>query len=122
MPAAQRLALAAVIVGLVIGLLVLGAAWAAGRRHKTLFWMGGTAWGILLSWLILTDCIRPIGHGPLGDIALTIYFGGLVIWPVGLAWGQPRWWLRWLLAQLVMLLTLAPAFLVAIVSALCSFT
>ncbi len=114
-----RLALASVLAGGAMGGIVWLAAVAAGRTVRLPYWLGGTGWGILTAGLLLTDCLHHIGSGPVSEAAFPLYFGGLLAWPVALAWRQPRWLMRWLLAQAALLLTLGPAFLVAVAAALC---
>lgn len=110
--------------GAIVGLLVLLAALAGGQaRRKGTFGLGGVAWGTLMAWLVLTDCTHThIGGGRLSDIALPLFFGGIIAWPVAMAWRQPNWFWRWLAAQLIVVLTVVPMYLLAVVSALCNFT
>jgi hypothetical protein len=120
--AAAKLALMSILIGGVLGLLVLGAAAAAGRPRKLPFWLGGTAWGVVAIMLVMTDCVHPgLGPGKVAGVAFPIYFAGLVGFPVAMVWGQRPWLLRWFLAQVVLLVSIAPAFLAAVVSALCTF-
>lgn len=116
------LALASLAVGAVMGLLVLAAAAAAGRPKKLLPWLIGSAWGVLYAGLLLTDCLARRGPGPLSEAAFPIYYTGLFAWPAALAWGRPKWGLRWLYAQMIMLLTAIPAFVTAVAAALCNLT
>lgn len=116
----QRLALVSLGLGAVMGLLVLAAAAAAGRPKKVAPWLTGTAWGIVSTGLLLTDCLSSGGPGPVSEAAFPIFYGGVVAWPILLVWGRPRWLLRWLFAQLIMVLTAGPAFLAAVAAALCS--
>ncbi len=122
MTTTQRLALLSLTVGAVMGLLVLAAAAAAGREKKLIHGLAGTAWGALASGLLLTDCLAAGGPGPISEAAFPLYYGGVIIWPIVLVWGQPRWGLRWLGAQLLLLLTALPAFVVAVASAYCTLT
>jgi hypothetical protein len=110
--------------GAIIGVLVLLAAAAAGKgERKWHFGLGGTAWGFALAWMALADCPGPgATPGQMSNIAFPVLLGGLVIWPVVMAWGQPRWFWRWLAAQLVVALALAPAFVLGVLVALCNFT
>lgn len=122
MGAAPKMAMLSLIIGVVLGLLVLGAAAAAGRPRKLPFWLAGTAWGVLATALVLTDCLRPgLAPGKVSGLAFPLYFAGVVGFPVALVWGQRPWLLRWVLAQVILLVTVPPAFLAAVVSALCSF-
>lgn len=115
-----RLALASLVVGAILGLLVLAAAAAAGATKKWIHWLAGTAWGVLSSGLLLTDCLHGRGPGPVSAASFPIFYAGVLLWPGVLAWRQPRWGLRWLYAQLIMLLTAIPAFLVAVAAAFCT--
>lgn len=126
MPVSLRLALGAIILGALMGWLVVGAAWVAGRRtHRSWTWLGGFVWGAFATAMILSDCMRKSpGPGPLSDAALPLVVFGVIGWPLFLAylsWPAERWWLRWIAAQVVMLLNLAPVFLAGIVAVLCSF-
>jgi|GEM_PF-2796429 len=119
-----RLAMAIVLLGGIIGLMVLAAAAVAGRQRKVPYWLAGTGWGMVVTGLSLADCLIGSGRGPsfISDMAVPLFFGGVLVWPVALSWKHPRWALRWLAAQGVMLLTVAPAFIAAVGGALCSFT
>ncbi|HWI64257.1 MAG TPA: hypothetical protein VNT75_20655 [Symbiobacteriaceae bacterium] len=121
MPATARLALLSLLIGGVQGLLVLGAAAAAGRPRKLPYWLAGTAWGLLTTGMLLSDCAGPnLGPSAFARAGYPVFFAGLAGFPVALVWGQRPWVLRWLLAQVVLLVSIAPAFLAAVVSALCS--
>ena len=123
MPPTQRLALASFILGGILGLLVLGAAAATGNRHRMRYWLGGTVWGILSIGLVLTDCLRPAtGYGPASEAAFPLFFAGVLGFPAALVWGQKPWGLRWVYAQLIMLVALAPGFMAIVAAALCAFT
>jgi hypothetical protein len=122
MPVEQRLAVAALVIGGIFGALVLAAAWGTGHPRKVPFWLAGTAWGILSGVLVLTDCLHSGGPGPVSNAAFPIYIAGLLGFPVAMAWRQPQWYLRWIFAQLILLLSLLPAFAAVVASALCSFT
>lgn len=118
----QRLALISLALGALMGLLVLAAAAAAGRTRRVVPWLIGTAWGVLCTGLLLTDCLSGRGPGPASEAAFPAYYGGVIAWPAALVWGRPRPALRWLFAQLVMLLTAGPAFLAAVAAAFCALT
>ncbi|HYF94535.1 MAG TPA: hypothetical protein VD969_20140 [Symbiobacteriaceae bacterium] len=124
MPVAARLALLALVIGGILGLLVLGAAAAAGRQKRLPFWLAGTAWGLLTAGMMLSDCAAGAGMGPgaLSRSAFPVFFAGLAGFPVAVIWGQKPWLLKWFLAQLILLVAIAPAFFTAVISALCSFT
>lgn len=117
-----RLAIESILFGAVLGLLVLAAAAAAGRTRKLPFWLSGTAWGIITSGLALSDCLHKAGSGPVSDAAFPVFFGGLLLFPVLLVWRQPYWFLRWILAQSVLVLCIGPAFLVAVIGAMCTLS
>jgi len=117
-----RLAILSVVIGGIMGLLVLAAAMAAGHTRKLPFWLAGSAWGALTVGLLLTDCLHMRGPGPVSEAAFPVFFAGVAAWPVVLVWGQPHWMWRWLYAQLILLVTLGPAFLVAVLAAMCTFT
>lgn len=123
MPTTQRLALAVIIIGGLQGLLVFAAAWAAGREKKMPYLGMGFAWGVLTAMMMLSDCLRtPQGPSRVFDLAVPIYFAGLIGFPASMVWKRKPWVTRWLFAQLIMLPTLAPAFATAVAAALCSFT
>lgn len=118
----QRLALLSLAVGAIMGLFVLAAAAAAGQPKRWVHWLAGTVWGVLSTGMLLTDCLHGNGPGPVSDAAFPLYYLGVLIWPVVLAWGKARWGLRWLYAQSLMLLTAIPGFLVAVAAAFCTLT
>lgn len=120
MPMTQVLALGSVGAGALLGLLVLGVAVVAGRRERVAAWLGGTVWGVLAAGLMLTDCLHAGGPGPVSELAFPVFFSGLLLWPALLVWGQDRWYLRWPLAQLLLLLALGPAFVVATAATMCT--
>lgn len=123
MPPTQRLALASFILGGILGLLVLGAAAAAGNRHRLRYWLGGSVWGVLSMGLVLTDCLHPpTGYGPASGMAFPLFFAGVLGFPAALVWGQRPWALRWAFAQVIMLVSLLPGFMALVAAALCAFT
>lgn len=122
MSATQKLALLSVILGGITGLLVLGAAAVVKHPTKGRFWLGGTAWGIIVCVLMLTDCLHQRGPGPVSDAAIPLFFAGLFLWPAAMTWRQSKWGVKWPLAQLVMLLTIGPAFFAAVIAAMCIMT
>jgi hypothetical protein len=122
MPVTQRLAVAALVIGGILGLLVLAAAWGTGHPRKGPFWLAGTVWGVVSAGLVLTDCLHPGGPGPVSGAAFPLYFAGLAGFPAAMAWRQPQWYMRWIFAQLILLLTLLPAFAAVVASALCTMT
>jgi hypothetical protein len=72
--------------------------------------------------MLLSDCVGAnLGPSFFARAAYPVFFAGVVGFPVALVWGQRPWVLKWLLAQVILLLSAAPAFLVAVASALCSF-
>ncbi|HWI51257.1 MAG TPA: hypothetical protein VNT01_03835 [Symbiobacteriaceae bacterium] len=118
---APKLALLTLAIGGIVGLLVLGAAAAAGRQRKLPYWLAGTAWGLLATGMLLSDCAGPgLGPSALARSAYPLFLAGVTGFPVALVWGQRPWALKWFLAQVIMLVTLGPAFLAAVISALCS--
>lgn len=117
----QRLALASLGVGAIMGLLVLAAAAVGGNQRKLYHWLIGTGWGSVVTSLMLTDCLNGGRPGPISEAAIPLFFGGLALWPAVMVWGRRPWFWRWLGAQLVMLVNIGPAFMVAIVAALCIF-
>lgn len=117
-----RLALASLAVGCFMGLVVAAAAWAGGRARRLPFFLAGSGWGVLVTGLILTDCLPGMGPGPVSESSFTLFFGGMLLFPPAISWGQDRRVLRWLYSQLVMLLNLVPGFVMAVTAALCTFT
>lgn len=121
MVASAKLALLSLFIGGILGLLVLGAAAAAGRPRKLPYWLAGTAWGLLTTGMLLSDCAGAnLGPSTIARAGYPVFFAGLAGFPVALVWGQRPWLLKWLLAQVILLVSVAPAFLAAVVSALCS--
>ncbi len=122
-PATVKLMLLAALLSLVQGALVLGAAAAAGRSPKRAYFLGGLAWGMLVMGMMFSDCMQ-MGRGPsmIARTAAPIYFVGLVGFPVQMAWGQANGLRKWVLAQLILLPSLLPAFVSAVGAALCAFT
>jgi hypothetical protein len=120
--AAVRIVILALLVGGILGLLVLGAAAAAGRPRKQPYWLAGTIWGILTSAMLLSDCAGSnLGPSFLARAAYPVFFAGVAGFPVVLVWGERPWALKWFLAQGILLLSVGPAFVAAVISALCSF-
>lgn len=117
-----QLALASLAVGCFMGLAVAAAAWAGGRRRRLPFFLAGGGWGVIVSGLILTDCLPGMGPGPVSESSFPIFFAGLLLFPPVITWGQERRLLRWFYAQLVMLINLVPGFTMAVTAALCTFT
>lgn len=115
-----ELAMSSLVIGGVMGLLILMAAAAADRQPKLWLFLAGIGWGVLATALLLTDCYYQRGPGPVSNTAFPVFFAGVFAWPAYLAWRQRLWPLRWVLAQLVMLLTLLPAFGVAVAAAMCA--
>lgn len=121
MPAAPKLAILTLVMGGVVGLLVLGAAAAAGRPRRLPYWLAGTAWGIITAAMLLSDCTGSrLAPSVLARSAYPVFFAGLIGFPISLVWGQRPWLMRWFLAQLILLLAAGPAFIAAVISALCS--
>ena len=117
MTLAEKLGLLMLSLGSLIGVVALAAAVAAGRARTWPFWLGGTLWGILVSGFALTDCAHLSG---LSGAAYPIYFGGVLLLPVLMAWRQRYWFMRWAAAQVVLLLTAVPALVVGVGGALCT--
>jgi hypothetical protein len=122
MALAWKVAAVSLVAGGLMGLLVLGAAAVAGRRRKGCLWLAGTAWGALTCGLLLTDCLGPQWYPAPSAVAVPLLFGGVFGWPIALVWQRPQWFVRWVGAQLVMLLTAGPAYLILLVAALCALS
>lgn len=122
MPATVRLLLAVLGLGAMMGLAVLGATAVARRQVSVRIWLGGLLWGSLTTAMIITDCVPGYGPGVLSNAALLLAVVGLIAIPIALTWKTERHYLRWFLAQLVMLLNIGPIFLAGLLAALCRFT
>lgn len=114
---AEKVVLLSLGMGAFMGVATLAAAAAAGRSRIWPFGLGGTVWGILVAGLALSDCWHS---GSYSAAAYPVYFLGALALPVLMAWGQRLWALRWAVAQAVLLLTAVPAFVVAVMGALCT--
>lgn len=117
-----RLALTSLAVGCFMGLVVAAAARAGGRPRRLPFFLAGSGWGVIVSGLILTDCLPGMGPGPVSESSFSLFFAGLFLFPPVITWGRSRRVIRWVYAQLVMLLNLLPGFIMAVTAALCTFT
>lgn len=115
------LVVASLLAGGLTGLLVAGAASVAGRGRPAALFSAGALWGLAVAGLLLTDCRPALTARPLSDWAFPLYFAGLLLWPVLLARG--RFSLGgWLGAQLLLLLTIALYYPLAVATALCTLT
>jgi len=117
-----RLILAVLGMGAIMGLVVVGATMVARRPASLQIWLVGLLWGTLTTGMIASDCAPGYGPGILSNAALTLAVIGVITVPIALTWRSERHYLRWFLAQLVMLLNIGPIFLAGLLAALCRFT
>jgi hypothetical protein len=117
-----RLAMLSILIGAILGVIIFAAAAAAGRDRKLPFWLSGAVWGTLTAVLALSDCLHTTGTGLISGAAFSIFFGGLLLFPVIMAWRQRYWGLRWLFAQCVVALCIGPMFAAAVVAAACTLS
>jgi hypothetical protein len=122
MPTTARFLLAVLGMGAMMGLIVVGATAVARREVSLRIWLGGLLWGSLTTGMIVADCKPGFDPGMLSNAALLLVVVGCIAVPIALTWTAERHYLRWFLAQLVMLLNIGPIFFAGLLAALCRFT